>query len=132
MIIITWDNAAQKAGGMHALSGRVQTHHAYEWAEDVADAGEKTIESIAREDTGVMKGSVGSQATAMGGVGVAVAGYGVGGYAAPFYTKFQEHGTSHGIQAMLSVPAGAIAMETAADTSGMKMLANIAAEWNAI
>lgn len=131
MMLITWTNTQQKAAGMAKLSDRVGTHHAYDWAEDVAVAGERTIESIAREDTGLMKSTVGSSHTAMGGVGVAEAGYGI--YKShPFYTKFQEHGTRHGIKPMLSIPQGAKAMEIAAQDSGMKMLGSIAKEWNAI
>jgi len=131
MIIVTFDNAAQKAAGMHALAERVGNHHVQQWAEDVAEAGETTIQGIARVDTGAMKGSVSSRATGGGGSGFAEAGYGVGG-SAPFYTKFQEYGTRHGITPMESLIAGEMAMEVAADNSGLKMLANIAAEWNAI
>ena len=132
MMIIMWDNAAQKAAGMAALAARVGTHHTYDWADDVAEAGKQTIEGIAREDTGYMRGSVSSRATAMGGVGVAEAGYGVASYNAPFYTKFQEYGTRHGITPMLSVEAGAAAMEVAADNAGLLMLGRIKGEWDAI
>lgn len=132
MMLITWDNAAQKAAGIAALATRVETHHTYDWADDVAKAGKDTIDGIAREDTGYMRGSVSSRATAMGGVGVAEAGYGVSSYNAPFYTKFQEDGTSHGITPMFSVPAGATAMEVAALNQGVVMLTNIQGEWNAI
>lgn len=132
MMIITFDNAAQKAAGMGALAARVGSIHAYEWADDVAKAGETTIRGIARQDTGVMKGSIGSIATAAGGIGVAEAGYGVDSYNPPFYTKFQEFGTRHGIEPMESVIGGVLAMGKAMHDSGDKMFASIAAEWNAI
>lgn len=131
MMIITWTNAQKKAAGMSKLAGRVETHHTYDWAEDVATAGERTISDIARVDTGWMQSSVGKVATAMGGVGVAEAGYGLA-QAHPFYTKFQEYGTRHGITPMLSIPAGKQSMEIAAQDDGMRMLARIAGEWNAI
>lgn len=130
-MIITWVNAQEKAAGMSRLADRVGTHHVHEWAEDVAEAGERTISDIARVDTGYMKSSVGKLATAMGGVGVAEAGYGII-QAHPFYTKFQEYGTRHGIQPMHSILAGSKAMEIAAQDAGMRMLSRIAAEWNAI
>lgn|SRR5690606_29365588 len=131
MYTITWTNAQQKAAGMSRLADRVETHHVYDWAEDVSEAGRRTIEDIARVDTGWMESSVGKQSTAMGGVGVAEAGYGLI-KAHPYYTKFQEYGTRHGIKPMYSVPAGAQAMEIAAQDDGMRMLGRIAAEWNAI
>ena len=130
-MLITWSNAKQKAAGMRALATRVETHHTYDWAADVAQAGESTIADIARVDTGFMKSSVGKKSTAMGGVGVAEAGYGIV-QAHPFYTKFQEFGTRHGIQPMLSVLAGSQSMENAAQDSGEAMLGRIAAEWNGI
>lgn len=131
MILITWTNAAQKAAGMSALSDRVGTHHAYDWAADVAKVGERTIEEIARVDTGWMKSSVGSIHTAMGGVGVAQAGYGLT-KAHPFYTKFQEYGTRHGIKPMHSLIAGHKAMEVEAQDAGIRMLGRINKEWNSI
>lgn len=131
MITITWDNVADIAAKTMALSQKVGTHHAYDWAEDVAEAGKETIEAIARIDTGWMKSSVGKMVTAMGGVGVAEAGYGLV-QAHPYYTKFQEYGTRKGIQPMASLPAGGKAMETSADNSGMKMLLNINRDWEAI
>lgn len=131
MITITWTNAQQKAAGMSALADRVGTHHAYDWAEDVATAGERTIDSIAREDTGWMRSSVGKMSTVMAGVGVAEAGYGIQ-KAHPFYTKFQEYGTRHGIKPMNSLIAGIEAMKVEADDAGFRMLGRIAAEWNSI
>lgn len=131
MMLITWTNAQQKAAGMSRLADRVGSHHVYDWADDVAEAGKNTIEGIARVDTGLMKSSVGKKSTAMGGVGVAEAGYGVI-QAHPFYTKFQEYGTRHGIKPMHSVLAGSQAMEVAAQDAGMRMMGRIASEWNAI
>ena len=130
-MIITWVNAQEKAAGMSRLADRVGTHHAHDWAEGVATAGERTIADIARVDTGWMESSVGKRASAMGGVGVAEAGYGVI-KAHPFYTKFQEYGTRHGIMPMHSILAGSQAMEIAAQDEGMRTLSRIAAEWNAI
>lgn len=130
-MIITWVNAQQKASGMSLLSDRVGTHHAYDWAEDVAEAGERTIQEIARVDTGWMQSSVGKIATAMGGVGVAEAGYGLI-KAHPYYTKFQEYGTRHGIKPMNSIIFGHQAMKVEAQNAGVRMLGRIAGEWNAI
>lgn len=131
MIIIKWTNAQKKAAGMSNLADRVGTHHVYDWAEDVADAGENTIAGIARVDTGKMQASVGKNSTAMGGVGVAEAGYGLNS-AQMYYTKFQEYGTRHGIIPMHSVLAGHLAMTKAASDAGTTMLRNIRGEWNRI
>lgn len=132
MYTIVFTNVGQKVAGMAALERRIEDHHTWDWADDVAEAGEVTIRGIAREDTGLMAGSIGKRVAAMGGVGVATAGYGVDRYNAPFYTKFQELGTSHGITPMLSIPAAETAMEVASTNAGMKMLAKIAGEWSAI
>lgn len=131
MYTIVWTNAQEKATGMGRLAERVASHHTYEWAEAVSESGETTLRSLAREDTGWMKSSATSRSTAMGGVGISTVGYGVT-RANPFYTKFQEHGTRHGIKAMLSVPQTAIQMRVAAENSGETMLNKIAAEWNSI
>lgn len=132
MITITFDNAAEKAAGIGALAGRVATVHTHDWAEGVAQAGETSIRGIARVDTGIMQGSIGSFATAAGGVGVAEAGYGVQSYNPPFYTKFQEFGTRHGITPMQSVIGGVLAMGKEIHDGGDKMMMRIAAEWDAI
>lgn len=131
MITIHWTNAAQKAAGVAGLSSKVVTHHPFDWADDVAKAGENTIRDIARVDTGWMRDSVGSTSTAMGGVGIAVVGYGVQ-QAHPFYTKFQEFGTRHGIQPMNSLIGGAQAMSTEISNSGTRMMGRIKGEWDAI
>lgn len=144
MMIITWTNAAQKAAGMRNLSTSIALKHVPAWTRAVADEGWKTIDELAREDTSVMRSSVTRTALSHGGSGTAVAGYGVAGIEAPFYTKFQELGTKpngkpayrggngKGITAMLSVPAGAKAMEIEASDSGERMMRNIRGEWNAI
>lgn len=128
---IVWLNAAEKAAGMRALGARIGTHHAFDWADDVAEAGEDTIKNIARVDTGLMKSSVGKSSTAMSGVGVAEAGYGLQ-QAHPFYTKFQEFGTRHGIKPMNSIVEAARSMNTEIDNAGIRMIGRIAAEWDSI
>lgn len=131
MVDIKWINAQEKAAGMSLLADRVGTHHVHDWAEDVAAAGETTIEAIARVDRGYMQSSVGKMSTAMGGVGIAEAGYGLN-TALMYYTKFQEHGTRHGIMPMNSIVAAYTAMEKSAADDGTRMMQRINGEWNSI
>lgn len=141
-MMITWDNAAEKAAGMAALAAAVGTKHTYDWADDVAQVGEDSIRETIQDGgvvptkkggprikSGSMFASVSSRAYAGGGNGHATAGFLDG---PPPHTIWQEGGTSRGIPPMVAVPMAAIKMEIAADTLGLVMLADIAGEWNAI
>ena len=128
---IKWINTKQKASGMKKLAGRVGTIHNRKWALTVAQAGDSVVKDIARVDTGKMKGSTGDKAIVAAGTALAMAGYGIT-TAEPFYTKFQEFGTSHGIEPMNSILAANITMETTSHAAGDVMMRNIVVEWNSL
>lgn len=128
---IKWVNTKQKAAGMKALAKRVEAVHTRAWATVVSKAGDNTVKDIARVDTGKMKGSTGAQIGKAPGSALAMAGYGIT-TPEPFYTKYQEFGTRHGIQPMNSIPAAETTMHTAGYNAGDLMLKKIAVEWNGI
>lgn len=156
MITITWTNAQKKAANMNRLAKAVGTRHAQAWGNDVAEAGKESIRySIlsggvnqtkkggSRILSGAMFDSTFSDAKNNGGIVSVSAGY----KRSPTWTKFQEFGTrdrrvagsledltasssGSGIPAMLSIPTAIQDMEVISDDAGMKMLWNIAKEWN--
>lgn len=128
---IKWLNTKQKAAGMKSLAKRVEAVHTRAWASTVAKAGDNTVKDIARVDTGKMKGSTGAQIGKASGTVMAMAGYGIT-TPEPFYTKYQEFGTSHGIKAMNSVLAAETTMQATGYNAGDLMLKKIAVEWNNI
>lgn len=128
---ITWLNTKQKAAGMKALAKRVDATHTRAWGSAVAKAGDNTVKDIARVDTGKMEGSTGAQIGKAPGAVMAMTGYGIT-TPEPFYTKFQEFGTMHGIQPMNSILAAETTMHTTGYNAGDLMLKKIAMEWNGI
>ena len=141
-MIITWDNAAEKAAGIAALAARVGTEHIYQWTDRVANEGEESVirtvnnggviatkKGGPRIKSGAMIGSANSRVVAGGGMGEATAGFLDG---PPAHTIWQEGGTSRGIPPMLAIPMLNIDMGIAAENYGQRMLAEIAGEWNAI
>lgn len=144
MITITWNNAAKKAAGMAALAAKVGTAHTHDWGEAIALRGEQTVRDVI--DMGgmnptkkggprILSGDMFASAESRGAYGVGSAfiraGFGIN-TTTPTHTLFQEGGTRTGIPAMLAIPEVAKAMEVEATDSGMRMLAHIRADWNAI
>lgn len=141
---IIWLNITEKAAGMNALAARVGTVHIHDWTEDVAEAGSDRVREVItlggmtptkkggpRIKSGSMIASVDNNVSAGGGLGFAQAGFGVKG-GTPAHTKWQEHGTSRGIPAMMAIPQAQIRMDKEATDAGERMMARIAGEWDAI
>lgn len=160
MIQITWTNTQKKARNMERLAARIETRHVHRWGQEVSRAGKESVQQSVmdqginktakggpRIESGAMLDSADSVALSMGGVSNVTAGFISG---APAHTIWQERGTlgrridsvkpglkptkgsgkSGGIPAMLAIPEAINAMTVEADNSGMKMLANIAREWD--
>lgn len=141
--IITWDNAAQKAAGMSALSARVGSAHVLDWAADVAEDGAEQVKDTIqsggvistkkggpRIKSGQMIGTVAPKTELFGdGSALAHAGWPNGG---PDHTIWQEKGTSRGIPPMMSLEMSKIRMSMALPVRGVDMLTRIKGEWNAI
>lgn len=144
MVIITWDNVGAIASGINSLSQRVGTTHPHRWGEDVGRKGHETIKDVINAGgmnptkkggprilSGDMISSSGFKSVTSGGTSFVEAGYGFNG-STPLQTFFQEDGTRRGITPMWSIPMTALEMENEMLDSGERMLARIAAEWNAI
>ena len=142
MVVIVWENAAQKAAGMAALAKRITPMHAIDWAETVGEIGERSFRETVemggvirtkkggpRIDTGAMIGSVDNIVTSTGSGAQVKSGFLDG---RPPWTRYQEGGTSRGVPPMLAVPQARMEMSLAAKSEGDHMLTKIQGEWNAI
>ena len=160
MITITWTNAQKKAAHMGKLADKVGGKYLTNWSSDVAKVGQETVnyrvlaggtkKGGPRIETEAMINSVGASQRISGGTASISAGFGSGGKRAPKWTIFQERGTlghrndndnpssterkspwgAKGIPAMLAIPEAIENMKVEADNSGMRMLINIAKDWN--
>lgn len=147
MITIDWTNTHKKARNMERLADRVGKRHTATWSKQVTEAGEESINYMVlsggknktkkggpRILSGAMINSIGERQKLSDGYASITTGFGVG-KRAPFWTIFQEEGTrprtgNSGIPAMLAIPEAIQNMEAEIDDSGMRMLAQIAKEWD--
>lgn len=160
MIKITWTNTQKKAAHMRKLADTVGSKHLPKWSREVAEVGEETVnfrvlaggtkKGGPRIESESMIDSVGARQRISGGVANISAGFGASGSRAPKWTTFQERGTlghrndsgkpssterkspwqAKGIPAMLAIPEAIENMEVEADNAGMRMLINIAKDWD--
>ena len=137
---IVWVNAQEKAAGMGALAQAVGERHIYEWAEDVSLRGEDAIRDRIMDGGDTKKGgpryltgqmyAAAQSRTDMAGAGTAYAESGY--FSEPYWTKYQELGTSRGVKALNAMEFAERAMEKGMDDAGVRMLQRIEGEWNAI
>ena len=160
MMKIVWTNTQKKAAHMGMLAEAVERKHLPKWSNEVAEVGEETVnyrvlaggtkKGGPRILSEAMIDSVGARQRIFGGIANISAGFGAGGKRAPKWTIFQERGTlghrndsvnpssterkspmeASGIPAMLAIPEAIENMKVEADNAGMRMLANIAKDWN--
>ena len=160
MIKITWTNTQKKAKHMGRLAGLVDSKYLPRWSRAVAEVGEETVnfrvlaggtkKGGPRIETEAMINSVGARQRISGGTANISAGFGADARRAPRWTIFQERGTlghrndsgvpsssqrkspwqAKGIPAMLAIPEAIENMEVEADNAGMRMLVNIAKDWD--
>ena len=160
MVKITWTNTQKKATHMGKLAGLVDSKYLPKWSREVAEVGEESVnfrvlaggtkKGGPRIETESMIDSVGARQKISGGIANISAGFGASGRRAPKWTNFQERGTlghrndsgnpsseerkspkeAKGIPAMLAIPEAIENMEVEADNAGMRMLINIAKDWD--
>ena len=160
MVKITWTNTQKKAAHMGKLADLVGSKYLPKWSSKVAEVGEETVnfrvlaggtkKGGPRIETESMIDSVGARQKISGGIANISAGFGASGRRAPRWTIFQERGTlghrndsgipssaerkspwqAKGIPAMLAIPEAIENMEVEADNAGMRMLINIAKDWD--